>query len=88
MLLNPRIGQRVCIHYRKSADSLPYQNRAGVVRGRSCGHPRNHLVEIPMATEDVQAGQVVVPLTRKIVVPCGNLFTIGQARRFLAAKEG
>ena len=90
VLTNPRIGQTCFIHYRQSADSLPYQNRAGVIRQRSYGRPRNHLVEVPRAPDDFRPGQVEVPLTRKIVVPCGNLFTVDQALGILkrqAVKE-
>jgi len=82
MLTHPRIGQTVCIHYRKSADSLPYQNRFGIVRQRSQGRPRNHLIEIPRTPDDFEPGQIRIPLTRLIVVPCGNLFTVEQAQSF------
>lgn len=60
MMLNPRIGQRVRVHYRKSwATFMPWHGRTGIVR-IACrkGRPRNHGVEID--------GQM-------IVIPCGNL---------------
>ncbi len=60
MMLNPRIGQRVRVHYRKSwSRVMPLHGRTGIVRV-VCrkGRPRNHGVEID---------------GRMIVIPCGNL---------------
>ncbi len=65
MMLNPRIGQLVRIHYRKSLDAMPLQDCVGVVVVASRGKPRNHGVEVD--------GKVYV-------VPCGNLQRV-EARR-------
>ncbi len=59
MIVNPRIGQRVRIHYRAAVSvHMPYHAHIGIVRIRGRGRPRNHGIEID--------GQI-------ISVPCGNL---------------
>ena len=66
MLLNPRIGQRVQIHYRASiAGSMPWHGRRGIVRIASRGRPRNHAIEI--------AGELVA-------IPAGNLVKLEGSR--------
>lgn len=62
MIVHPRMGQRVRIHYRKSIAALmPLHGRTGrvVVRSKGPG-PRNHGIEL-----DGSGGMVSVP--------CGNL---------------
>jgi hypothetical protein len=61
MIVHPRIGQRVRVHYRKAVAALmPLHGRTGRVVIRATGPgPRNHGVEL-------DGGGVVA-------VPCGNL---------------
>lgn len=63
MIVNPKIGQAVRIHYRKDrAAFMPLHGRVGVVTNRSKGPgPRNHEVEI--------AGT-------RYAIPCGNLMKV------------
>ena len=65
MILHPRSGQRVRIHYaRRSASVMSHHGAVGVVRTVSRGPgPRNVGVEID---------------GRFIVVPCGNLVAVGE----------
>ena len=66
MIFHPRIGQRVRVHYGRSAAArMPWHGRVGVVRlvGHGPG-PRNVGVEI--------AGRV-------IVVPRGNLVAVDRS---------
>lgn len=59
MMLNPRQGQQVQVHYAAMAAShMPYHGKIGCVAIVCRGKPRNHGVEID--------GQV-------IAIPCGNL---------------
>lgn len=60
MLSNPRVGDRVRVHYRKRVGNfMPWHGRTGVVVVPGRAKPRNHLVRI-------DAGPLVV-------VPAGNL---------------
>ena len=65
MLCNPRLGQRVRIHYRTVLrGALPLHGSVGIVRVVGKGKPRKHGVEID--------GQL-------FVVPCGNLQKVNDA---------
>jgi ribosomal protein L21E len=59
VIVNPRIGQTVRIHYNaKVAPHMPYHGKTGMVEIVSKGKPRNHGIRID--------GELVV-------IPCGNL---------------
>ncbi len=59
MLVNPRLGERVRIHYAPQYGRwMPLQDRVGTVVILGRGKPRNHGVEVD---------------GRLYVVPCGNL---------------
>ena len=70
MLTNPRIGQPACIHYRKNMKSMPYYHRVGRIAAKSFGKPRNHLIQLDFGKKE------------KVIVPCGNLFTLEQVSKF------
>lgn len=60
LLLNPKIGQRVRLHYAASKRRLfPYHGQEGVVVIASKGRPRNHMVLLKSG--------------KRVVVPAGNL---------------
>lgn len=59
MISNPRVGQRVRLHYAKRAIPHFFHGRRGMVVVAGKGKPRNHLVKLD--------GSILV------VVPCGNL---------------
>lgn len=59
MLSNPRIGQRVVLHYRASVRPITPHGQQGTILVRGRGKPRNHLVLLDDG--------------RKVVVPCGNI---------------
>lgn len=60
MLSNPRVGDRVRLHYRKRVgEFMPWHGATAVVVVAGRARPRNHLVRI-------DAGPLVV-------VPAGNL---------------
>lgn len=65
MIVHPRVGQRVRVHYRKAiAAMMPLHGRTGRVAIKATGPgPRNHGVEL-------DGGGMVV-------VPCGNLMKTG-----------
>ncbi|MEA1050475.1 hypothetical protein U5801_11735 [Lamprobacter modestohalophilus] len=66
MILNPRIGQRVRLHYAKRASGfMPHHGCEGSVLIAGRARPRNHLVQL-------SDGQ-------QIVVPCGNLQPVSPA---------
>ena len=59
MMANPRLGQRVRVHYgRRYAHTMPLHGKVGTVVVVSKGKPRNHGVEIDGLM---------------YVIPCGNL---------------
>lgn len=59
MMLNPRIGQMVRVHYGKRwKGTMPLQGRVGTVEIRCTGRPRNHGVRIDGTL---------------YAIPCGNL---------------
>ena len=59
MIVNPRIGQTVRIHYNaKAAPYMPYHGKIGTVEIVSKGKPRNHGIRIDGVL---------------VVIPCGNL---------------
>lgn len=60
MLSNPKIGQRVVLHYREQLRGVVlWHGKRGVVIERGTGKPRNHLVQLTDGT--------------RLVVPAGNL---------------
>lgn len=60
MVANPRVGQRVRLHYAaRSRAAAPLHGRTGTVAVAGRGRPRNHLVELDGGG--------------RVVVPCGNL---------------
>jgi len=67
MLSNPRIGERVRVHYAEKkkpgalaakADVMPLHGKTGIVRIRARGRPRNHGVEIDGDVYVIPAGQL------------------------------
>lgn len=60
MLSNPRIGQRVRVHYAKHyCDMMPLHGKVGIVRVRATGRPRNHGIEIDGHLFTVPAGNLM-----------------------------
>lgn len=61
MIVHPRIGMAVRIHYRKSmAGFMPHHGKRGVVVAKAKGPgPRNHCIELECGT--------------RVSVPCGNI---------------
>jgi hypothetical protein len=60
MMLNPRIGQRVRIHYRASLRAIMlFHGRIGTVRIVGKGRPRNHGIEVDGVMTVIPAGNLV-----------------------------
>lgn len=60
MISNPRLGQRVRLHYAAKKRAVhPHHGKLGTVFVAGKGKPRNHGIELDDGT--------------RVVVPCGNL---------------